>query len=246
MKKLCILFLVIVLPCLMLAQTKTDPGKEKKFKGFYLSASSGISFPVGSSYTSVDGKDAKSGYAGTGYLVQVNGDWPGSNVIGLGLQYTYQHNPILASARDIIRDGNDTTPIGSGAWANHYLMIGPVFLKQVHKLLISARMAIGFIVSFSPVFRYIDPVTQRRTNNMAYGLGYGLSAGVGYSVSERVSLQMNVSYYGGAPKLSKEYKPQVTGWDSITKTNIYSPLTEISIKKLVSTINLSAGAVFKF
>jgi hypothetical protein len=246
MKKLSILFLVLALSGSISAQIKTDTTKVKQFKGFYLSVSSGVSFPVGNSYISVDGKDTKSGYAGTGYLVQVNGDWPGNNMIGLGLQYTYQRNPILASAHDIVRDGNDTTPIGSGAWANHYLMIGPVFVKQVHKLLISARMAVGFIVSFSPVFRYIDPVTQRRTNNMAYGLGYGLSAGVGYSVSERVSLQMNVSYYGGAPKLSKEYKPQVTGWDTITNTNIFSPLTEISIKKIVSTINLSAGAVFKF
>jgi hypothetical protein len=230
----------------MVAQTKADAGKGKDLKGIYLDVSAGVSFPVGSSYNSTDKTDEKSGYAGTGFLVQVNGDWPGKSGFGIGLQYDYQRNPILSSAQDIVREGNDTTPIGSGAWSNHYLMIGPVYLKQVHKLQIYSKVSVGLILSFSPVFRYIDPVTQQTANDMAFGFGYGLNVGLGYSVSDRISLRMDVSYLGGGPKISKEYKPQVIGWDTTTNTNLLSPLTEISIRKVVSTMNLSAGAVFKF
>jgi len=243
MKELFIIFLAVILPGSMFAQTKTDPGKQKYIKGIYLDVSAGISFPIGKSYTKAEGNDPKSGCAGTGFLVQVNGEWVGNNVLGLGFQYDYQHNPILASAQELVLVGGDNTPLGSGAWKNHYLLVGPVFVKQVHNLLINAKVFAGLILSFSPVFRYIDPVSQQSTNGMTYGFGYGMGIGLGYSVSKRVSLMMNVNYLGGSPKLSKE--SQVITWDSTTNTNVTS-MTEISIKKIVSTVNIGAGAVFKF
>ena len=243
MKRYFILFLALALSGSILAQTEPNQKQEKKLKGICLDASAGVSFPVGSSYTSTDKTDENAGYAGTGYFIQVNFDYPGKNPVGIGLQYTYQHNPILAFAEDIVMEGSDPNPIGSGSWSNHYLLFGPVLVKQVHKLLINARILVGAILSFSPVFRYYDPVTRQTTKNMAYGFGYGFSAGVGYSVSKRVVLQMNISYLGGGPKLSKEYTSQV--WDTTINTNV-SLLTEISIKKIVSTMNIGAGAVFKF
>jgi opacity protein-like surface antigen len=243
MKRYFIFLLLITLSGSIPAQTDSIQKKEKKIKGMYLDATAGVSFPVGKKYTSTDKSDETAGYAGTGYFIQVNFDYPGKNPVGIGLQYTYQHNPIPSSAENIEREGPYPNPLGPGAWSNNYLMIGPVLVMQVHKLLINARILIGAIVSSSPVFRYIDPVTQQATKNIAFGVGYGLNAGVGYSVSKKIALQMNVSYLGGGPKLSKEYQWQE--WDSTTNT--YVPqLNEISIKKVVSTLNIGAGAVFKF
>ncbi|MCX6244931.1 MAG: hypothetical protein NTU98_09520 [Bacteroidetes bacterium] len=243
MKRYFILLLMLALSGSTVAQTDSIQKKEKKVKGMYLDATAGVSFPAGSAYTSTDKTDESAGYAGTGYFIQVNFDYPGKNPVGLGLQYTYQRNPILASAEDIVMEGSDPNPIGSGNWSNHYLLLGPVLVRQLHKLLINARILIGAIVSFSPVFRYYDPMSQQTVKNMAYGFGYGLSAGVGYSVSKKVALQVNIGYLGGSPKLSKEYQWQ--DWDTTTNKNV-THLNEISIKKVVSTINIGAGAVFKF
>jgi hypothetical protein len=244
MKGCIVLFLALALTGSILAQTNTDQGKAKKGKGIYLGASAGVSFPVGSSYPGTDVKaDSKSGYAGTGFYVQVDGDWPGKNLIGLGAQYTYQRNPILASAENVIREGNDTTPLGSGAWSNHYLLAGPVLVKQLNKFQINAKLALGVILSFSPAFRYYNSETRQTVKDMAFGFGYGLKVGFGYSVTERFSLMVNISYLGGSPKLSKEYNTQYL--DTTTNT-ILTSVNEISIKKIVSTINIGAGAAFKF
>jgi hypothetical protein len=228
----------------VVSQTKADPGPEKKLKGIYLEASAGVSFPIGNSYPSIDTKNDNSGYAGTGFLFQLNGDWPGSHDLGLGFQYDFQNNPIKSSARNLIPEGTDTLPLGSGSWSNHYLLIGPVFVKELHKFQISARVVVGLVLATGPPFRYYDPVNMKSANGTGVGFGYSLNAGFGYAVSKRVSLKVNAGYLGGTPKFSTSVGTHIVGVDT-SGIYIWSGKTDISIKKIISALSLSAGAVIK-
>ncbi|HTX89359.1 MAG TPA: hypothetical protein VMC08_10245 [Bacteroidales bacterium] len=244
-KHLLILLLLLLITAGSTAQQHEPAQAPDKVNRFFIDLSPGVSFPIGKVYPLFDTNSTKSGYASTGYIIQANLAWLGKSDWGLGLQYTFQHNPLKSGASEVVPDGT-TYPLGKGGWSNNYLMVGPVYLPSFKKVILEIEGLIGIIISFSPVFNDTDPRNGMNNSNIGFGFGLGARAGVGYMITPKIAVMLNLNYLGGFPVASKEYQPQSLGYDSVTNQIIYSALTEIKIKKTVSTFNIGAGIVYKF
>jgi len=221
-----------------------------------LEFSAGYSMALGS-YRSLDRNDKKSGYATDGWQVQIAINWLSKKDLGFSLQYTLQKNPLADSTRNVVPAGWSSGTLGPGSWFNHYLLVGPVFMKSFGKIHFDARILGGLLVSSSSNFTTPNPGdTTGTTNdiNLGAGFGYGISASAGYAFGKHVSLKMTLGLMGGWPGRDKQYGSQVVGSETykdpvtgllVTKP-IYSAPIEYDIKKVVTTLNLSMGLVYRF
>jgi hypothetical protein len=132
MKKTALLLLVCAYYSVAYTQTSDVDPKVAKNRNMGLEASAGYSIALGT-YAAFDQKNKKSGYATSGWLVQLTFDWMGKKDIGLALQYTFQQNP-LKDAANLVYPNGIPESAGTGNWSNHYLMFGPVFMKTIHHL----------------------------------------------------------------------------------------------------------------
>lgn len=242
MKNLCMAFLVFLLPLCGFSQTA---GKEKKAKEkpkVYLNASAGVSIPLGD-YANDDTKDKKSGYAKTGYYIDVNADWMGKSDFGLAFRLMYQNNERKAGAKMVISNGDTVAP---GRWSNIYLMAGPVLVKYVKKLAVDANIMAGLLISGCPAFKTVDPETKMQAGGTGTGFAIGLNVGLGYVISPKVTLKATVGYLAGFPKISKQYNATVIGIDSITGQYVYSAPVDYEVKKTTSSFTSGLGVIFKF
>jgi len=241
---------------LLFAQTTPENQLPVKKRRLGLEATGGYSMVFGT-YSSIDKSNKKSGYATAGWQVQLTFDWMGQKDFGLALQYTFQKNPLSDTTGFIVPDGWSSGTLGPGTWTNHYLMLGPVFMKQFGKLHVDARIMAGVIVSSSSNFTTPDPTDTSGTKkniNLGTGFAYEFSAGVGYAVSDHVTFKFNLSLMGGWPTKSKKYGSQYLGTskevDPISGIVYYQPIysapVEYEIKKVVTTLNPTIGLVYRF
>lgn len=245
MKKILFSGVFLFFPLFLFTQEKQPGDSTRTPKRFYLDISGGGSVPLGRSYPSFDKDKERAGYAATGYFVQANLSWLGKRDFGIAFQYTFQRNPLRDTAENIVPYGTKYQ-LGTGGWSNNYLLIGPVYLKSFNKFLLQTEAMIGVVFSFCTVFSDTDPVTGENHSNIGAGFGYSLRVGLGYNITPRLTIMANLNYLGGLPAISKEYQPQIIGYDSITNEQIYSALTEVKIKKTVSTFNAGIGLIYKF
>lgn len=235
-----------------------NPEKPKvsKDKNLGLEIYGGYSVVMGN-YGAMDKANKKAGYATNGWLVQLTFDWMGKKEFGIAIQYTFQKNPLSPATDSLVPDGWPRGTLGPGSWTNHYLMLGPVFMKKFGKIQVNAKILGGFIVSSSANFNTQNPTDStgmKKDVNLGTGFGYGISAGIGYAVSPHVALQFNVSLMGGWPGKNKQYGSQYVGtekiYDPSTGTYYYKPIysapVEYEIKKVVFTLNPSLGLVYRF
>jgi opacity protein-like surface antigen len=242
MRAILLLALLIFLPFLTFPQEEIKKADSAKAGRLYLDAAGGFSFPVGD-FASPDVKNTNAGFANSGFLVQVNLDWIGKNNFGVGLQYTFQHNPLKSSVENDTLTGMGQA-VGTGAWTNHYLMPGVVFLKFFHKIYVEGKVLIGIVLSSSPVFKTVDPVYHTSSTNTGIGLSYGIQFGAGYAVSSRVTVKASLEYLIGNPKIHHQYGAQQT-LDTLTGTLIYSAPITAETKRQVSALLVKAGIVVK-
>jgi hypothetical protein len=242
MTKILLLTCLFFLPFLIFSQEKVKKANADSAGKIYLDASGGISVPLGS-YAKADVKNSSSGFATPGFLAQLNFDWIGKDNYGLGLQYTFQYNPLKSSVKNDTLSGIGEA-IGMGSWSSHYLMAGLVFLKFIHKVYLEGRALIGIVLSSSPLFKTIDPVYHTPSTNMGIGLAYGIQVGAGYTVSPRVTVKASLEYLIGNPKIHHQYGAQQT-LDTVTGTLIYSAPVTMETKRIVSALLVKAGIVVK-
>jgi len=242
MGKALLWFFVLLLPFPSFAQNNTGGKKTKEKQKIYLDASVGAAIPLGN-YAKDDPKADATGYAKTGFFIQANVDWMGKNNFGLSLQLTYQNNSLKDTAKTIIPYGS-SNPIGAGNWSNIYIMTGPVFLKQIKKIMIDAKVVGGFLISTSPVFKTTNPETKLNEGGTGTGFALGVNIGVGLAVSKKVVLKLTLEYLAGFPKRDSQ-TAKVIGIDT-TGHFIYSAPLDITIKKTVSTFNTGLGIIYKF
>jgi hypothetical protein len=221
--------LLILSPVRGFPQKNAVENKTKEKQNIYLDASFGAAIPLGN-YANDDPKDKATGYAKTGYFIQVNVDWMGKNNLGLAFQLTYQNNS-LSDVAETVYTYDTTNPLGPGNWSNIYVMAGPVFLKQFKKLAIDAKVVGGFVISTSPVFKTINPETKQNEGATA-------------TISQKVALKITLGYSAGFPKRDSQ-TANVIGIDT-SGHFIYSVPVDISIKKTVSTFNTGLGIIYKF
>jgi len=242
-ERILLMFLAFLLPFSGFSQADTIGTKVKEKQRIYLDASVGASIPLGS-YANDNPKEEATGYAKPGFIVHAGIDWMGKSDFGIAFQLTYQNNSLKDTAKTVIPD-KASNPIGGGSWSNIYLMAGPVFLKQVNKIAIDAKLLGGFIVSSSPVFEMTNPETKLNEGGTGTGWGLGVNIGIGYAVSGKVSLKFTLGYIAAFPYADRQYGAYVIGMDS-TGHYIYSAPTEITINKTVSTFNTGIGIIYKF
>jgi hypothetical protein len=244
MNRFFLYLLLLFLPFSVFPEKKQDKEKkEKETQHIYLDASVGVSVPLGK-YTVTDRDDESAGYAVTGYFIQVNADWMGKRDFGVAFQYCYQHNPFNSKAKDDTMYGT-LYPLGTKGWSNHYLFAGPTYIKNFGHFAFDVRAMIGAIFSFSEVFSNTDAVTLENVHNTAAGFAWQFGIGLGYAVSDHVTIKANFGYIGASPKVDKSTGNYYPG-DTITGTPPTSHLTEVNIKKPVSTFNAGAGIIYKF
>jgi hypothetical protein len=163
----------------------------------------------------------------------------------------------MGNATTLVFPNGIPDSLGSGAWSNHYLMAGPVFMKTIGRIHIDAKVLGGAIISSSANFNTPNPTDTAgfsSNENIATGFAYQLSAGVGYAFSSHIALKFNLNLMGGWPGASRSYGSQLIGYeeykDPITGikyfTPVYSAPVEYEIKKVVTTLNPSLGLVYRF
>ncbi len=241
MTRILLLACILFLPFLIFSQEAVKKADSATAGGIYLDASGGGAFPLGS-YASGDVKSSISGFATTGFLAQVNLDWIGKDNYGLGLQYTFQHNALKSSVKEVTLPDMFQT-VGTGSWSNHYLMAGLVVLKFFHKVYFEGKILAGVIISSSPIFKTVDPETHNPSNNTGTGFAWGIQAGVGYAVSPRVTVKASLEYLAGNPQIHHQSVQQTL--DTVTGTIIYSAPINADTKRSISALLVKAGIVVK-
>lgn len=251
-----IIFFLAVLACAVQGQDE-DSGKRISSHNMAIEISGGYSVALGK-YTSLNKEDEKAGFAANGWQVQAAFSWMGKKDFGLSLLYAFQRNPLSNSADSIpLENFPDGFMLGPGAWSNHYLLAGPVFMKTIRKLYLDARILGGVIVSASPVFTTPNPGDTTGTDkdqNIATGFGYQVSATVGYALSPRFALKVSLALRGGWPGKEKQYPAQFLYYryyrdpetGILVSEPVYSASADYQFNKVVTALEPSFGVVYRF
>jgi hypothetical protein len=247
-----ILFLILMFPVGVCgwSQEATAPAAATASRNMEFGLTVSYSVAVGH-YAGFDKENSRSGYAGNGYAIGLSYVLMGKRNFGLGLGYNYQNNPLADTARNIKADGKDF-PLGTGAWNNHYLLIGPVFMKDFRKWVLDVRFLVGGMISFSPVFNTMDPFTREIDKNMAAGFAMQFSVGFGYRISPHWTVMAQVAYLGATAIKNKDYQFLAidTIWDAshqqIIRIDYSTMVNETEMKKPVSSFSTGIGIKYNF
>jgi hypothetical protein len=256
MKKAAFFLILFFSGVVLVAQITPEKTTTVKNRHMGLEFSGGYSLVMGN-YGAFDKANKKAGYAASGWQGQLTFDWMGKRDFGMALQYTYQKNPLQDSTEFLVPDGWSTGTLGPGSWSNHYLLLGPVYMKQLGKIHLDAKIMGGVVISSSANFTTPDPTDStglKNDVNLGTGFAYGISAGVGYAFSSHIAVKFNLSLMGGWPGKSKKYSSQQIGYEKYTDPStgisytkpVYSAPVEYEIKKVVFTLNPSIGLVYRF
>jgi len=251
MKNSLLLLLMISLVSTAFAQSDTTAKKKiVKTQNMDIEFTVGYSFALGD-YKKFDKSYPKSGYAANGWLAQLTFDWLGKRDFGLAFQYTYQRNPLLDTASNINPTGTDTNyRLGPGAWSNNYFTAGPVYHHFFNRISLDFKILIGVLITSSSNFSMLDPTTRQTVNNTATFFAYHFSAGIGYKVSSHFALKVNACYLGANPSVTKQFNYTIKVEKVDQYGNIYFvdefQRSETTIKKVVSTLNIGLGVIYKF
>ncbi len=248
--------LLIVLLCIMIvpAFSQSDTlTKKRSGKSRNMDLEFSLSYAVVlGNYGKFDTRNSKSGYAANGWLAQLTFDWLGKRDIGLAFQYAYQRNPLLDTASYINPGGIGDTNyrLGPDAWSNHYLMAGPVYLHYFNRISLDVKILAGVLFASSSNFSMTDPSTQQTARHSATGFAYQFSAGIGYKVSSHFSLKLNASYLAANPSVTKEFyystiEKRIDEYGNEYYVSVFHG-SETTIKKVVSTLNIGIGIIYKF
>lgn len=251
MKKLIpIAFLLTVLTSSLPALNPAEGDSLKPKSRLTLDFVTSFSLPIGN-YKANDESNEESGYAGNGFTAQVKLNWMGKRNFGLGISYLYQYNVLQDIAIDVTPPGTDTGfVLGDTPWQNHYLLVGPVFQKEIKRLVVDIAVLGGFVISQSTNFTMtvpVDSLSYRRSEGAGTGATVQVRAGVGYRISKRVTVFGSVSYLGATPT-RKTSNYTLTYVEDPPESGIYRPeyvgYEEIR-KKPVSTFNAGLGIIVK-
>ena len=236
---------VSVLP----AQDTVQGAAPKKGSRMTIDFSGSYSLALGK-YAAKDKEQESSGFASGGFVAQFKVNWLGRKDFGLGISYAYQQNALQKEASDVVIPGGDTNGLGTRSWSNHYLLAGPVMVKEFNRWTVDAALLVGFVVAGSPNFTMLVPVDSVHTSvssGAGTGFAYQFRVAAGYRVSNRIILTAGFSFLGGSPTRKKEnYVYAVVedppGSGNFIPTN--QGYTEVR-KKKISTFNPGIGMIIK-
>ncbi|MCX6249480.1 MAG: hypothetical protein NTX61_01895 [Bacteroidetes bacterium] len=208
----------------------------------FLEVSPGASIPLGF-YSKDQISNEQSGYASPGFLLHLDCDWLGKKDFGFAIRYMYQSNPLKSHAKTDTLEGMNI-PIGSGNWSNHFLLIGPVYLKSWGKLTVDIKALVGVVLATSPLFKTMDPAYHTVSGNTGMGFAFGLSGSCGYSLSPGASVFLEAGYFQGNPQINRQYGAAFLFFDPYGNPVFSAPI-KLETKRTISTFNIGIGLIIK-
>jgi len=204
-----LLFLFLFISILSALQAQTVQEEKPAKKSYVLiGIDAGYAIPL-DGYSSTDTSGVGSGYASGGFLFQFGVDWIGAHYLGLGISYAFQYSWLNSSVKNATPEEQSYT-VGTSPWKNNYVLAGPVFAQNFGKILVTAGVRVGVVLSMSENFRItvpgVDSVSEPVTTGGAgFGFAYQVKGGVGYQFTPKITLALNLNYLGGSPSRSKSY-----------------------------------------
>jgi hypothetical protein len=239
-----ILVFLLLFPAAVFAQ-QAESGKTP----VYLNISLGAAIPVGKNYPGIASStnESKAGYAKTGMFLSGAVGFMGKNDFGFGLEYLYQKNNYQDTAKNIHVHDTSSYMLGSDGWTNHWILGGLFFVHKKKNFIIDGQLLGGAVIAFSNVFSLRNPYTLTMEGRAGVGLGWGINAGIGINLNKtgKAMIKFTAGYLNGYPSRSKDYPAQIIGYDSVTTRPIYNDPASYEIKKIISTVNIGAGLIFK-
>ena len=240
---------------MLYSQIAETTAKEVRRRNMLVYVSGGYSAPLGI-YASSDKTNKNSGYAGGGFTVEAGVAWMGKKHLGLAVQYDFLQNPAKNMANLVYPNGVPDS-VGSGPFTSHCLLLGPVFMMNIKRLYLEAKLLGGVMLSTGKIFNTPDPTDTtgtRSSQNTGTGFGFQLSAGVGYTIVRNLTFKFNLGLLGGWPVARNQYPSVLVGYqhmvDPVTHigydTPVYSAPVDLEVKKPVMTLNPSFGLVYQF
>lgn len=253
MRTTALILLMTLVTALASAQHDTVAISQKKNKNFTLDFSTGYSMPTGK-YASSDTTAKFSGYASGGFTFQFSGTWLGKRNLGLSATYCYQRNTLQKSVEFVKPDGHDFF-LGTRPWSNHYLLAGPAYVNHFGKFSFMAKIQAGVVMAFSPNFSMSMPENQADSTTppssyLSGGAGVGVAfqslvAG-GYQITDKLALNLNLSFLGANPGRTKSYYSASYYYDEELKQWLLVwQGGEFTIKKKISTFNIGIGLIYR-
>jgi len=184
-------------------------------KSFNLSLNGGIAVPTGN-FAKADYSDETSGFAKTGYHLNISGVYQFNKNWGAGLLVGYSQfgfkDPLSLAEGYKEDSGTDSTTLYvKGHNSNLSVLIGPYYFIPASKnVLIDIRVLGGYVNTHLAGFQVFyedaldNSMTQKETSGGAFGLQVG--AGVKYSVAKKISLHFNVDYFTSKPNMDITYE----------------------------------------
>lgn len=255
MKTTVLAILAVILPAVLTAQQPAASEVTASGRGMVLEFRGGYSLPLGA-FASDDREKDNSGYAGGGWMAGASFSWLGKHGIGLGLSYSYLNNRMNHGVSLVYPNGVPDS-IDPGSWSNHFVLAGPVFIKQIDRLHLEARLMGGFVVSAGSLYdtRNVgDTVMMKIDQNIATGFGLEIGAGVGYYLTDMLAIKFNLALMAGWTTMSREYPRVLLRYDETIDPNtglpivvpIYSGGGSFEVKKTITALEPTLGLVLRF
>lgn len=179
-----------------------------------LSVNGGVASPMGN-YSKADYADEKSGFAKTGYHINISGTYKITKSFGITALAGYSqfgHKGLLSLAEGYKEDsGTDSTTLNSqGSNRAISILVGPSYSIQAgKKVSISARVLGGYTSTSLSGFQvfyedYTDnAMSQQKATAGAFGFQGGL--GIAYKIDKRISILANADYFMSKPTFDITY-----------------------------------------
>lgn len=253
MKTIPLIFLILLISASASAQSDSITPLKKKDKNVLLDFTAGYALPLGH-YASPDTTDDLSGYASGGFSMQFSGTWLGKRHLGLSATYCYQRNALQKSVEFVTPNGHDYY-LGTKPWSNHYLLAGPAYANTFGRFFLLIKVQAGVVMAFSSNFTMSMPENQAdstsppatyQSSGPGVGVAFQTMVAGGFQLTDKLAINMNLSYLGANPSRKKDYYTSNYYYDQDLQQWILAwQGGEFAIKKKISTFNIGIGITYR-
>lgn len=212
-------------------------------KSFSLSVNGGVASPAGN-FSKADYANESSGFAKTGYNLNLSGVYQLNKSWGVGVlvgysQFGFKNSLSLAQGYKEDSGTDSTTLYSKGHNNNFSVLVGPYyFIPAGKKATVSLRALGGYVntnlAGFQVFFEdYTDNALMQKESSKG-AFGFQLGAGLKYDVAKKVSLNFNVDYFSSNPKIDISYQ----------NFNVNSGRRLSNYNESISGVNATVGVGF--
>jgi hypothetical protein len=245
--------LFTILICLAIALLSTRGFSQEKFRA---SLSMGQVYPLGN-FKSIDHSAENSGYAQSGFTLNIDGDYRLHNRLAASLRFHFGNSAIdqfeyskrlLSELTGYVTE-TDTVQYNINYWQWASPMIGlkynyPIIINKIY-VEVGAFTGINFVQIPDQNLFFNDNENKRiiisqNVGNTDITLPLAVNAGFRFRINERVQL-----------KLTAEYFKTRTNIEHVSYYQLENTIEQVEIKKdefdvTIQTVNVSAGLVYNF